>query len=374
MVCEKNKCTGCFACYNICPKNAILMEENSNGFIYPKIDEEKCIKCGLCKKVCPSINALEKKYPLKCYAAISKKDNIRKNSTSGGIATTISNIIIDNGGIVYGAAFISECNVEHVRVESKKDVEKLQGSKYVHSYINETYKKVKEDLKTNKVLFIGTPCQIAGLKKYLNKEYENLILIDIICHGVPSQKYLKEEVKRLIGDINIDRIYFRNGNQYGLYPSKNNKIINGQDIGESPYSDAFMNGLTLRENCFNCLYAGSKRVSDITIGDFWGLSVDSKFYAEKEKGVSVILINNLKGEKFFNEIQDNFNIEERSTEEAIKGNSQLMHPAPKNRNYIKFQELYPKYGFEESYKKTTKLVRAKRKIKKILKRMLKHGK
>lgn len=370
MICDKSKCTGCFACYNICPKNAIEMIEDENGFIYPKIDKTKCIDCGLCKKVCPSLNEVEKKYPQKCYAAYSKSNDIRTKSTSGGIATTLSQEVINNGGVVYGSSFKENCKVEHIRITQIEDLHRLQGSKYVHSYIKDVYKNIKEDLKDKKVLFIGTPCQIAGLKKYLMKDYENLILIDIICHGVPSQKYLQEEVKRLIGHLEVDRVNFRNGNTYGLYPVKDNEIINGSDIQNSPYSDAFMCGLSLRENCFTCSYAGANRVSDITIGDFWGLDKSSKFYSDKEKGVSVIFINSEKGEKYFNTVNKHFEIEEREIEEAVTGNTQLMHPVPKNKNVEKFRELCVQNNFETAYKNVTKFKRFKRKIKKIIKKLI----
>lgn len=372
MICEKNKCTGCFACFNICPKNAIEMIEDDNGFLYPKIDKEKCVNCGLCKKVCPSLNKLELKTPIKCYAAYSSNENIRKKSTSGGIATTISENFIKDGGVVYGAAFTEKCTVEHLRINKVEELHKLQGSKYVHSYINNTYKLVKDDLNNGiKVLFIGTPCQIAGLKKFLIKEYEYLYLIDIICHGVPSQKYLKEEAERLVGTVDVERINFRDGNNYGLYIVKDNKIINSNSNQQSPYSDSFSLCLSLRENCYNCTYAGSNRVSDITIGDFWGLSKESKFYKDKNNGVSVIIINNQKGENLLKEYKSNFIIEERKYEEAVKGNTQLMHAAPKHKNADKFKKIYPELGFEETYNKLTKINHLKRKIKKIIKKIIK---
>lgn len=172
MICEREKCTGCFACYNVCPKGAINMVEDIYGYIYPIIDKNKCINCNLCKKVCPSLNKVVKTKPLKCYAVVAKDKKILSKSTSGGIATVLAKKIISENGVVYGAAYIDEkCTVAHIRIESVKDLTKLQGSKYVHSYILGTYKNVKEDLnKSRKVLFIGTPCQIAGLKSFLRKE------------------------------------------------------------------------------------------------------------------------------------------------------------------------------------------------------------
>lgn len=375
MICSKEKCTGCFACYNICPKNAIEMIEDENGFIYPIINEKKCIHCGLCEKTCPSINRVEKKDPISCYAAISKNETIREKSTSGGIATTLYKYILKNNGIVYGVVFKENCNVEYTRITDEREIEKLQGSKYVHSYINDTFKMVKKDLLDKKrVLFIGTPCQIAGLKKYLIKDYDNLILIDIICHGVPSQKYLKEEVKRLVGTTKIDRVNFRNGNNYGLYVIKDNKIISSTPIESSPYSDAFMSGLSLRENCQNCIYAGEKRISDITIGDFWGLQEDSKYYSDRSKGVSTIIITTEKGLNFFDEVKDLFDYEKREYKEAVNGNTQLQHPIMNNEKSRIFKEKYIKSNFKKTYDKMTILKRLKRKIKKSIKKLINNEK
>lgn len=372
MICEKNKCTGCFACYNICPKKAIEMIEDDNGFIYPQINKEKCIDCGLCKKVCPTINKVEMQEPIKCYAAYSKNKEIREESTSGGVATTISNAFINNGGIVYGAAFTTNCNIEHIRITNPKDLHKLQGSKYAHSYINNTYELVKKDLiKKENVLFFGTPCQIAGLKKYLMKEYDNLFLIDIICHGVPSQKYLKEEVLRIINTNDIERVNFRNNNNYGIYIVKDNEILNSGDNKQKAYVDAFKMCLSLRENCYKCIYAGSKRISDITIGDFWGLSKESKYYKDRDKGISVVIINNNKGEKILKEYNDNFDLEEREYKEAVTGNTQLMHPAPKPKNAEKFKKKYPKLGFYKTYNKLTIISRVELKIKNVIKKIIK---
>lgn len=373
MLCDQNKCTGCFACYNICPKNAIEMVEDSNGFIFPNIKEEKCVKCGMCQRVCPSIKMVEKNQEQKCYAMYSKNNQIRENSTSGGIATTFSEHVIRAGGIVYGASYTKGCNVQHIRVDNLEDLKRLQGSKYVHSYINDTYKKVKKDLvETNKcVLFIGTPCQVAGLKGFLGKEYDNLIMVDIICHGVPSQKYLKEEVKRLNnGSLDIDRVNFRNCNQYGFYIINNGELTYGEIMEESPYCDAFMKALSLREKCYNCDYANSLRISDITIGDFWGLSQESKFYEERHKGVSTVIVSTQKGKDFLNRQQNNFFIEDRPYSESVNGNSQLKSPSPKNKNADKFKKDYERFGFMKAYKNNTVFDRAKRNIKKSIKYLI----
>lgn len=364
IICDKNKCTGCFCCFNVCPRNAISMEEDKFGYIYPKIDTKKCINCNICKMRCPSNNVLPLNTIKKCYAGMDKNNKSREKSSSGGIAYILSKFIIKHGGIVYGASFESGLKVEHVRVDNLTCLEKLRGSKYVHSYINDTYKQAKEDLKTGKqVLFIGTPCQISGLKFYLGKNYDNLYLIDIICHGVPSLQFLKEE----IGDIkNIDNIIFRENNNFYLSIfSKGKKIINKYFL-DSPYYDGFLCGTTYRDNCYNCLYAQPKRIGDITLGDFWGLHDDSKLYDSREKGVSLILILNNKGQKLFNNISNEIIYEERNIQEAIDGNKQLRHPTKINRTAKKFKQKYIKGKFVQAYNRSHKRGLLYRKIKNIL--------
>lgn len=169
MLCEKNKCTGCFSCYNACPKKAITMKEDNCGYIYPSIDEGKCIKCRKCEKVCPAITNSDLKEPVKCYAIVAKDKELLKNSTSGGISIVLAKKIISDNGVVYGAAYIDkECNVGHIRVDNENELNRIQGSKYVHSYINDVFIMVRNDLNSNrKVLFTGTPCQVDGLKHFL---------------------------------------------------------------------------------------------------------------------------------------------------------------------------------------------------------------
>ena len=252
MLCKRENCTGCFACFNVCPKNAIYMKEDIYGYIYPEIDTKKCIECHLCEKICPVLNKVNFKNYQKCFAGFSKNTRIRNNSSSGGIATVFSEKILKSGGIVYGASFKDNCEVEHIRITNIEDLHKLQGSKYVHSYIKDSFKKAKKDLENKKkVLFIGTPCQIAGLKNFLNKEYNNLLLIDIICHGVPSQKYLKDEILYINKNLDIDEIRFRKNNIYQLSLVKKGKELINQTIETSPYLDSFIKTLDIRDNCFN---------------------------------------------------------------------------------------------------------------------------
>lgn len=343
-LCVKKDCTGCYACSSICPKAAIAMKENECGYIYPVIDEKKCVECKMCEKTCPHINRVGQEYPLNCYAARVKDKDMLKKASSGGIATLISRKIIEKNGVVYGAAFGKDCCVEHIRIEKEEELEKLRGSKYVHSYIKDSYINAKKDLENKKiVLFIGTPCQIAGLKRYLKKEYEDLYTVDLICHGVPSQKFLKDEVKRLNNNsIEIDRVNFRDKDvgDFKFAIKKKDDIVYSKYWYNEPYYYTFMRSITYRENCYNCLYAKPERVSDLTIGDFWGLGEDSKFYATRNDGISVILPITLKGKSIIEMISENVEMEERKIQEAIQGNAQLREHVKKNKYVDKFKETY----------------------------------
>lgn len=386
MICEKDKCTGCFACYNICPKGAIEMKEDEFGYIYPKIIESKCINCGLCKKTCPVLNKVELKKPIKCLAIRTLEKNILNKSSSGGIATIISKKVLENSGIVYGASFMNSCEVNHIRIENKEDLNKIQGSKYVHSYIKDTYKNVKKDLIADKnVLFIGTPCQIAGLKRYLMKDYKKLYTIDIICHGVPSQKFLKDEIFRINKDLNIDRVNFRD-KKYN--PFHFTIVKNGGDTffeiwTKSPYFYTFMKSFTYRDNCYTCRYAGIERCSDMTIGDFWGISKESKFYNTRSKGISVALPITEKGTEMLELIYDCTEFEERDINEAVAGNDQLRDSCKKSQKEHDFKKSYLKTNnFYKSYKKVFKknyykqIIKSNKFVSKILdiKKELKNGK
>lgn len=192
---DKSLCSGCGACFNICPENCIKMCEDSEGFLYPEADKSKCIDCGLCEKACPIFKEYKGNPEGRAYACINKDESVRMESSSGGIFRLIAEYVLAKGGVVFGAAFDEDLTVHHILAESPGEIYKLQGSKYVQSRIENTYKKAKEYLENGRmVLFTGTPCQISGIKAYLNKDYENLILQDIVCHGVPSGKVWKKYV------------------------------------------------------------------------------------------------------------------------------------------------------------------------------------
>lgn len=369
MICEKNKCTGCFACYNICPQNAIEMVEDEYGFIYPQIDKALCTDCNLCKKICPSNQEINLNECIECYAAKSKNLDIYKKSSSGGICTELSKYFTEKNGIVYGAALDSNGVFKHIRVSKIEDIKKIQGSKYVQSYTMESYKLAKDDLENNKlVLYIGTPCQIIGLKKFLIKDYKNLYTIDLICHGVPSQKFLREEISRYIDIKNLKHISFRGEKNFSLV--LNNKI----EIPsyESYYYYGFLKTYIYRESCYSCKYATHKRVADMTLGDFWGLKTDVEF--EHENGINCVIINNNKGKEMFEFIKKILDYYKVKYQEAIDGNAQLKFPSKRTQAKEKFIRYYLKYGFIKSCKKTFGLKFAINMIIKKLKNILKKNK
>lgn len=325
-------CTGCAACCNACRHTALTMQPTGNfGHLFPAVDQSRCIECKLCEHACPVLHKQELKLPLKTYAAWAKDLDENRKSSSGGIATIAAKYVVSHGGIVYGSAS-NGFKVYHKRIDSVDGIESLRGSKYVQSSIEDTYRQVKSDLKDGKkVLFIGTPCQVAGLKQYLHKEYDNLIAMDLICHGVPSVKLLQEHLSTKIKDASkISRVSFREGG-FILKAFSGKELLYSSNQFEDYYGDtyfaSFMKGLTFRDCCYHCQYAGSKRASDITIGDFWGLGRSKPFKAEHPNaGVSVVLPCTDKGQAFFMEISSGLYLEERDLQEAVNGNDQLRSP------------------------------------------------
>ena len=345
-VTEKNKCTGCMACLNICPNNAIEIITSKDGFKYPKINKEKCINCNICRKVCPS-NKLYKNTNLEpeCYAAYSTNEQERKESSSGGIVSLIANNVIENSGTVYGAAFINE-NLEHIRVENKNDLNKIRGSKYLQSNINLIYRNVKQDLSEEKqVLFTGTPCQIEGLNSYLKEKQENLITVAVICHGVPSpevfKKYIEEKERKNLSKIK--KVTFRN-KQNGWHKfSVRYEYENGK-IEIIPFiEDGFMNGflknIYLRESCYNCqMKFYNKNTADIILGDFWG--IENVFNEmDDNKGISAVIINSEKGRKVFEQIKSKIDLQKTDIKDIIEYNPLLINPAEYTKRRDDFYQL-----------------------------------
>lgn len=311
---EKNKCNGCSACCNVCPSNAITMQKNNEGFLYPFIDEDKCTNCGLCYKSCPAVNSLHDNYKSpECYV-VHSDDQIREKSASGGIFPVIANFFLENGGYVSGAVWTDDMHVEHIISNKIEDVEKMKNSKYLQSDISNCYKEIKKLLDDNKqILFTGTPCQVDGLRLYLQKDYENLFCVSIICHGVPSrkvfEKYIKEE--KLFGEdekwLNTNfRDKINGWNPYLITTSTTTSTTSDFAQNDS-YMQAFLKNLSLRKSCTKCVHRTIPVSADLTIGDAWEIDNYDKTLNDG-KGLSVLMINDKKGRNLFQKINQKFNL------------------------------------------------------------------
>ena len=318
-VVRKHKCTNCMACYNICPTDAIEIIEDNEGFAYPSINEEKCTHCGLCTKKCPALNLDQVKEISKhntkpaIYGGYIKDEEVRAKSSSGGVFSALAKYVLKKNGYVCGARFTKGGICEHVIVDNAKDLAPLRGSKYVQSNINNCYKEIKTLLEQDKyILFTGTPCQVAGLYSVLGKDYENLITVDILCHGVPSQKLFIEYLDELTsGHTNtITEINFKSKKTGWRTPTL---IIKGTDFykeindvyEQDTYMKGFLNNLTIRKSCTDCQYNRLPRQGDFTIGDFWGIeNYDSAL--DDNSGCSIILCNSKKSMDILNKIEPEF--------------------------------------------------------------------
>lgn len=347
---DKSQCCGCGACVQRCPKQCIVMTEDEEGFLYPKVDTLSCIDCGLCEKVCPEQNIMLKREPLHCYAAYNLDETIRFQSSSGGIFTLLAEAVLKKGGVVFGARFNEQWTVVHDFTESKDNLSLFRGSKYMQSEINNTFLQVERFLKNLRlVLFTGTPCQIAALKKFLRKEYDNLITLEIVCHGVPSplmwKSFLCEKKRKLKADKILD-ISFRNKdtgwNGYSVtikYRKQGSKkdFVFSEPYSENFYMRGFLSDIYIRPSCYKCSFKELKSGADITLGDFWGIqNVMPEF--NDNKGVCCTLVTSKKGITLFNMISAK--IKECMFCDIIQGNPAIMKSAKMNVDRSNFFSLY----------------------------------
>lgn len=328
-------CTGCGACAQSCTKQAIQIVEDREGFFVPQVDFAKCTDCGLCERRCHVLNHLEQNLSRqKTYAVINYED--RKKSSSGGAFSMFARYVLEKGGVVFGAAYDPFPILKHIVIESPKDLDRLRGSKYVQSEIGDTYKQVKELLKTDRmILYTGTPCQIGGLYAYLGgKRYEGqLITLDLVCHGVPNQAtfiaYIEKLKKDKQSSLNVNGFRFRNLESWDYRPairySNKNKWFNLTQE-KNVFMTAFFRGSLYRESCFNCQYANCNRIGTFTIADFWGIGKHGvKFSKGVAAGVSMVIDNQGLLEQMKPELQGCY-IEERTLEEAKAENGNLNKP------------------------------------------------
>ena len=296
---KPTECCGCNACVQACPKSCISFDEDKEGFRYPHVDLDRCINCNICEKVCPVLNVPYKQAIKKVYAAIYENEPIRATSSSGAVFSYIAEKVLGKGGVVFGAGFDSNWEVQHICVQNEQDLSKIRGSKYLQSRIGDSYKRTRTFLEEGRiVLFSGTPCQIAGLKNFLRKDYENLICIDFICHGVPSPKIWRLYLKQIITDSNlgidltdIKSIHFRSKSMgwsnYSFLISSSNGVREVSHL-EDYYNRAFNRNMILRPICYQCPFKGGNSGSDFTLADFWGIKdIDQTMY--DDMGTSMVI-------------------------------------------------------------------------------------
>ncbi len=363
---SKDNCCGCGSCVNICPQKAISMVEDEYGYLYPSVNESLCIECGLCTKVCRFKGAEELNAPKDAYAAVNIDKNQVMNSSSGGIFVAAARYIIQNGGIVYGAAYRNEngiISVEHIGVDNTDDLYKLQGSKYVQSNTGNIYQETKKMLESGRlVLFSGTPCQVSALKGFLRKDYKTLFIIDIICHGVPNQKLLNDYLQNTIvkSGETIEKIDFRSKNkgwddyQFKYWLTNQNAKTRCflAPCYTSSYYSMFLKGEIYRDSCYRCKYAGKNRTGDITLGDFWGvrnqhpeLFSEMKWKERRYEGISCALINTRQGEKLIGKISDCLEMVKSDYERVSAQNGQLVHPVSMPDSRSEILDIYVKEGY-----------------------------
>lgn len=347
-ICKENLCTGCMACVKSCPKQCITLEKNNRGENHPHIDTAKCISCGACRRACLNEANIEFSSPLRTFAAWSLREDDCKYSSSGGVASVFSRKMIRSGGVVFGAASQNK-TVEHILVETEDDIEYLRGSKYVQSNVVNVYSAAKNLLEQGKkVLFIGTPCQVAGLKLYLKKEYQNILTVDLICHGTPPIAYLQEHLSR----IDWTDVSFRGYYNWKLTATNKEKVVYQKDRYDDEYFTAFLEGLIFRESCYSCKFARQERISDITIGDFWGLN-RTTIKVPYDGRVSLVLANSEKGWEFIKQCNREMHFEEREFSEALNpSQTNLQQPSMRPMERDRLLSDMTEVGFDKAVQAT----------------------
>ncbi len=350
---DKSKCCGCTACANVCTHEAITMEPDTFGFLYPKVDVSKCVECGLCDKVCAFNDNYDKSLNLPApdvYGARHKDMDEVMKSRSGAAFVAISDYILEKGGVVYGVGYKEHFRVAHKRATTKEERDEFRGSKYVQSDLTGIFRQVKEDLQSGlTVLFSGTGCQCAGLNAYIGKKLRNnLILIDIVCHGVPGpymwRDYI-EYLERKYNDIIID-VDFRDKKRFGWKAHKETVVLKNGGGGHfcQLFTMVFYQHIALRPSCSKCHFCNTTRPSDITLADFWDRGHHFPEVNKDNKGESLLLINTEKGREIFDAVKDRLDYFQTTTDKVMQ--THLREPSKVHPQAKQFEEYYAKYGFE----------------------------
>ena len=370
---NEEDCCGCAACMQRCPKQCITMQSNEKGFLYPLVNTTQCINCGLCEKVCPIINQSEPHEPIEIFAAKNKDEEIRRQSSSGGVFTMLAEETIKKGGVVFGVKFNKKWQPEFDFTETIEGITPFRGSKYIQAIVGNAYIKAEEFLKVGReVLFSGTPCQIAGLKKYLRKEYENILYVSIACHGVPSPLVWEEYLNfKGINIADIASVSMRNKEfgwrNYQLYiESKSGHCLCKEKKYECSYLHGFIRSLYLRPSCYACKFKEGRCGCDLLIADFWGIEDVIPLYND-DKGTSLIVTYSTKALDIAKSMNFPYTI---NKEQAFNKNHCIIHSTPKNEYSPIFWDLWKKEKYNANNKllkqfRTTKYKRIINKIKSI---------
>lgn len=345
-VLDKRHCCGCSACVNICPKSCIDFTQDQLGFMYPKVDHNKCVECGLCEKVCqfnPDYDRCDNYHTPQVFAIRAKEQIELSRSQSGASFYLLSEVILEESGVVYGAGFDDNYRVLHKRAETPAQRDELRYSKYVQSDVVSAYKSVKTDLESGiPVMFTGTPCQVSGLRAYLRKQYQNLYTVDLVCHGVPSPKIWHDYLEYLKNKYSSElvEVKFRN-KQYGWNSCwETFKFANGKFLKRTTSNDMYFAHLSVRESCSNCPYTNTNRVGDISVGDFWGWKGEE---FNDNKGISLMFINSDNGKRLFDKIRDNADVVESNINDCLQ--PQLTRPISLHPRRDEFIDDYVNKGF-----------------------------
>ena len=356
---DKSQCCGCEACVQRCPKHCIALVEDAEGFLYPKVDASVCVDCGLCEKVCPVINQSDERQPQAVYAAINPDSDVRQSSSSGGIFSALADAVLSQGGVVFGVCWDKEWRLVFDYAETRDDLYRFRGSKYLQAHIGDAYIKAEQFLKSGRqVLFTGTACQIAGLKKYLRRDYDNLLAVDIICHGAPSpqvwKKYLDEQLRLIeqnrgsryqIESINFrdKTIGWKNYNfSIGLKKADGEVEYFIQPSSQNIFMRGFLRDFYLRPSCYSCPAKSGKSGSDITLGDFWGIN-QLKPEIDDDRGVSAVMVNTARGASWLGGLSlEQYSM---SYDDVCRYNPALVRSVACPPQRIKFFERYERENF-----------------------------
>lgn len=353
-VCDIEKCTGCGACFNICPTGAISMSECVAGFLYPKIDKEKCVNCTECVKTCPVNSGIKPCERNACYSAfVTNKESLKKSS-SGGVFGALAESVLKRKGAVYGAAYDDDLRVVHDKATNLSELDKTRGSKYVQSDKRDTFKEIEVLLdKGDNVLFSGCPCEVAGLKAYLKRDYENLLTVDLVCHGVPSYKVFKAYInEKPFGDKVVNVAFRDKRNGWGNSTVRYD-LSNGAEETESYFDCKFLKGyidnVYLRKSCYNCAFKGDVRASDITLGDMWGAHEIDGAKVNKD-GTSLVLVHTAKGAKYMDLLikEGVLAVSEVNVSDALKHNSSAVESMTLTNKRDKFYKVFKTDNYSEA--------------------------